>query len=223
MPKSYFSFIPEFDYASRLPDAKTISDSIPVKNLFRRGKLREDILQNLNYFTKYKIIGDDRPDNVANELYGNPYLDWIILLSNNMMNVETEWPMTQESFENYLLKKYTTDENIYAAHHYETQEIKNGAGKVILAKGFEVPKDFTMTYHDENTGTEVIATNITDEISNYTYEERRENDKRNIFCLKGSYVGLVMNDMENIMQYKPGSTQYVNSKLIKGQKIRLFS
>ena len=66
---SYFRGIPDFDYVSRLPDAK-ISDYIPVKNLFKRGKLREDIFGSLQYFTKYKIIGDERPDNVAYKIYG---------------------------------------------------------------------------------------------------------------------------------------------------------
>ena len=68
---SYFDLVPNFDYVSRLPDAK-ISDYIRVKNFFRRATLREDIFQDLAFFTKYSIKGDDRPDNVANQLYENP-------------------------------------------------------------------------------------------------------------------------------------------------------
>ena len=37
-----------------------ISDYIKVKNLFKRGFLREDIFQNLSFFSKYQIVGDDR-------------------------------------------------------------------------------------------------------------------------------------------------------------------
>ena len=65
---NYFSRIPDFEYVSRLPDAK-ISDYITVKNLFKKARLREDIFQNLAFFEKYQIIGDNRPDNVANEIY----------------------------------------------------------------------------------------------------------------------------------------------------------
>ena len=105
MAKSYFKNIPNFEYVSRIATAKNISDTIIVKNLFKRGKIREDILNELTYFTKYQIVGDARPDNVAKQVYNNPYLDWLILLANNMMNVETEWPLTEDAFNKYLLNK----------------------------------------------------------------------------------------------------------------------
>ena len=81
---NYFSQLPDFEYVSRLPDSR-ISDYIPVKNLFMRGKLREDIFQNVAVFTKYKIKGDDRPDNVAFEVYGDANLDWLVLTCNNII------------------------------------------------------------------------------------------------------------------------------------------
>ena len=91
---NYFSQVPDFDYVSRLPDAK-ISDYITVKNLFKRGKLREDIFQDMTTFEKYQIKGDDRPDNVANDFYSDPTLDWLVLISNNIVNIQTEWPLVQ--------------------------------------------------------------------------------------------------------------------------------
>ena len=78
MAKPYFRYVPDFDYVSRLTDAKSISNYVRTKNLFKRAKLRPDIFENLNHFTKYKIIGDDRPDNVAYEVYGDQNLDWLI-------------------------------------------------------------------------------------------------------------------------------------------------
>ena len=75
---NYFSQLPDLEYVSRLPDAK-ISDYNPVKNFFMRGKLREDIFQDVSVFTKYEIRGDDRPDNVAFEVYGDANLDWLVL------------------------------------------------------------------------------------------------------------------------------------------------
>ena len=74
---NYFSQVPDFEYVSRLPNAK-ISDYITVKNLFKRVFLREDIYQNLTFFSKYSIKGEDRPDNVAYKLYDDSELDWII-------------------------------------------------------------------------------------------------------------------------------------------------
>ena len=75
---NYFSKLPNFEYVSRLPDAK-ISDYIAVKNLFKRGAIPEDILDTVALFTKYQIRGDDRPDNVAFFEYGDEDLDWIVL------------------------------------------------------------------------------------------------------------------------------------------------
>ena len=98
---NYFSKVPDFEYVSRLPDAN-ISDYINVKNLFKRVNLRQDIYQDLSFFTKYEIKGDDRPDNVAFKEYGRSDLDWVVLTSNNILNIQSEWPMPQFEFDNYL-------------------------------------------------------------------------------------------------------------------------
>ena len=118
---NYFKKVPDFEYVSRLPDAN-ISDYIPVKNLFKKGALREDIFQDLSFFTKYQVEGDDRPDNVAFKLYNDSSLDWLVLAANNVVNVKTEWPMTQLEYDQYLLDKYGTYEKINEVHHYETTE-----------------------------------------------------------------------------------------------------
>jgi hypothetical protein len=111
---SYFSQVPDFQYISRLPNSQSISDYITVKNLFKRGKIREDIFGNLQFFTKYKIIGNERPDNVAYKIYSDETLDWVVLLSNNILNVQTEWPLSQQGFDNFLLEKYGSYDQINA-------------------------------------------------------------------------------------------------------------
>ena len=103
---SYFRQVPDFDYVNRDSDGRNIGDYTRVKNLFKRVKIREDILQNLAYFTQYKIIGDDRPDNVAFDVYQDETFDWLVLLSNNILNIQTEWPLTQSAFNDFLIKKY---------------------------------------------------------------------------------------------------------------------
>ena len=114
---NYFKQVPDFDYVSRLPDAK-ISDYITVKNLFKRGKLADDIFQDLTVFTKYEIRGDDRPDNVAYKVYDDSDLDWVILLANNIINIQSEWPMPQRDLDRYLIDKYETYEKLNDVHHY---------------------------------------------------------------------------------------------------------
>ena len=125
MSKPYFRYLPNFEYVNRLKENKNISTYIQVKNLFKRGTLREDIFQDLTYFSKYKVVGDERPDNVAYKIYGNQYLDWVVLLSNNIINYENEWPLSQASFNNYLYSKYVTDANLNAVRYYKTNEVKD--------------------------------------------------------------------------------------------------
>ena len=222
MSRPYFSQVPDFLYVNRTPGSKTINDFSQVKNLFKRGKLREDIYSDLSYFTKYKIIGNERPDNVAEKIYDDPTLDWVILLSNNMINIQTEWPMSENSYRNFLLDKYGDDETIGATHHYECTGVKNSKGVDIVPEGLTIDQDFSITYLDPDVGS-VTVSNISQSISNLEYENKIEDAKRNIFILKPIYLNTIFNDLDKIMEYKKGSTQYVSETLVKGESIRLYS
>jgi len=215
---NYFSKVPNLDYVSRLPDAN-ISDYIPVKNLFKKGKLREDIFQDLAVFTKYKIEGDDRPDNVAFKVYGDSNLDWLILASNNIINIQTEWPMNQYVYDQYLLDKYGTYDKLNDVHHYETIDIKDNTGVTLLKEGLRVPSDYTFKYQDLNT---TYSVNPVKEITNLEYENKIQDDNRNIWVLKERYINIALDDLENMMIYKKGSSQYVTESLKRGDNIRLF-
>ena len=220
---NYFKQVPDFEYVSRLPDAK-ISDYIAVKNLFKKAELRPDIFQDLSTFQKYQIKGDDRPDNVAEDFYQDSSLDWLVLTCNNIINVQTEWPMSQRDFDRFLLDKYGTYANLESTHHHETLEVKNSKGVVMLEKGLEVESDFSFSYYDwwlkeQKT---IATANLVTEVTNYQYEEKIEDAKRNIFLLKIRYLNLVTDDLEEIMTYKKGSTQYVDETLKRADNIRLY-
>ena len=219
---NYFDLIPDFDYVSRLPDAK-ISDYIRVKNFFRRATLREDIFQSLTFFTKYSIEGDDRPDNVAHKVYENSSLDWVILLANNITHIPTEWPMPQNDFDRFLLDKYDNYDTIYnGVHHHETIEVKDSNDVTIVPAGLEVSSDFNQTYYDYYISGMVTASNITRPVTNYEYEEKLENKKREIFVLKQEYLTVILDDIEDLMPYKKSSTEYINGNLKKSENIRLY-
>ena len=220
---SYFKRLPSFQYVSRLPGAR-ISDYITVKNLFKKGIIRPDIFQDLAFFEKYKIIGDDRPDNVAFQVYDDSSLDWIVLLSNNIINVQTEWPLSQNNFDRFLLDKYGDYNTLYnGVHHYETVEEKNSQGVTIVAAGLEVQSNYSISYYDYFIDSQVTKNNLVVPITNYEYEERLENNKRNIFLLKPKYLNVVFDDLDEMMVYEKGSTQYVSETLKRGDNIRLYS
>jgi|TARA_R100001015_G_C4614352_1_gene170173 hypothetical protein len=220
---NYFKQVPNLEYVSRLPNAK-ISDYITVKNLFKRGTLADDIFQDLTIFTKYEIKGDDRPDNVANKVYEDPDLDWVILLANNIINIQSEWPMPQRDFDRYLLDKYETYEKLNEVHHYETLECKNLVGAVVVPKGLWVESDYSVTYYDWYAGAEMTksSSDIVVSVTNYEYEDNLENEKRNIYLLKARYLNIIKDDLKEMMQYKKGSTQYLDKTLKIAENIRLY-
>jgi hypothetical protein len=229
MANQYFRKVPNFEYVNRLPNSK-IGDYIQVKNFFKKGKIRSDIIDNLVFFDKYKIIGNDRPDNVSFDFYGDSNLDWIVLLSNNIINIQTEWPLTQESFDRYLFEKYgipgdselDTYNRIYNdIHHYETTEIKNSSGVTILKAGIQVEEDFSISYYD-NLTENVVELNSVIGVTNYEYEEKNEENKRNIFLLKPKYLNIIIDDMDDIMKYEKGSGQFKTETLKTADNIRIY-
>ena len=329
MPKPYFKQVPNLEYINRTAGNNDISNYINVKNLFKRGRLRPDLIGNLNYFSKYKIIGDERPDNVAFKEYKDPSLDWVVLLANNILNVQSEWPLPQNALDEILLEKYGTYQKLYQEiHHYETVEIKNSRGGIVLPGGLETPntwrtngnyiqaintkinqisgseskvatvtmnngirdlkvgsevfidnvssnvyngrfpvtsilavgdvvirftyilpsiptvkqpeiggtEEVTFTvegnigtgnayyyeYYDNKSYHTIPAAKMTKAVTNYQYEMDIENRKRNIRLLKMNYMTIVREDMESLMKYKKGGTQYVSTTLKRGENIKLY-
>lgn len=249
MARQYFRQIPNFKYVDRHSDSKNIGNFTEVKNLFKRVKIRDEIFENLNFFDKYVIVGDERPDNIAYYFYKDQTLDWLILLSNNILNVYEEWPLSNESFDAVMLEKYGSYEKLNSISHYETEEVKNSVGKVIVPKGIKLSSNLIVDYrkkivdddggyienpdyqnkvpyfvefYDEGTGNDVLVSNIADPITFKDVEERKENDKRQIYLLKREYVSLVYEDLDKIMKYKKGATQFLTDTLKQGDNIKLY-
>ena len=219
---SYFSEVPNFEYVSRLPDAK-ISDYITVKNFFKRGFLREDIFQNLAFFTKYSITGNDRPDNVAFEIYQDSTLDWLVLMANNIVNIQNEWPISNTDFDELMLDKYGSYDTLFnGIHHYETIEVKDARDVKILNAGLKVESNYSITFFDERAD-QMKTVTPTIPVTNYQYEQKVNEDKRNIYLLQPRYVQVVRDDLEDLMTYREGSTQYMSETLKRADNIRLFS
>ena len=219
---SYFSEVPNFEYVSRLPDAK-ISDYITVKNFFKKGFLREDIFQNLSFFTKYSITGNDRPDNVAFEIYQDSSLDWLVLMANNIVNIQNEWPISNTDFDELMLDKYGSYDTLFnGIHHYETIEVKDARDVKILNAGLKVESNYSITFFDERAD-QMKTVTPTIPVTNYQYEQKVNEDKRNIYLLQPRYVQVVRDDLEDIMTYREGSTQYMSETLKRADNIRLFS
>jgi hypothetical protein len=213
---NYFDLFPNVELPSFSDKRRSSYDYITLKNLFKRGRVRNDIYGNVTSFSKYLVLDGERPDTVARKLYDNEQLDWIILLSNNIINVQDEWPMGQYEFQRYLDNKYSK-EQLGEIRHYTTNEIRNKEGILVLQGGLIVDSDFTYKY-TEIDGT-IQSVNSVSSVS-YLQHEIEENDKkRTINVLRKKYIGIIIDDMRKIMSYTD-SSQFVNRKLKKGDNIR---
>lgn len=135
---AYFRELPNFQYTSNFKNKQFNTDVIISKNIFKRAKIREDFKNSFTVFDYYTITNNERPDQVAEQVYGNSQLDWVILVTNNIINVKDDWPLDGNSFYNYLLEKYGSEENIAAIHHYETLEILDEYNRVVVPGGLIV-------------------------------------------------------------------------------------
>ena len=223
MANPYFRNLPDFLYVNRNDTQRETENYSVVKNFFKRAKLRGDIFENLTFFEKFIVQGDDRPDNVAHEVYGDPFLDWVVLLSNNVINVQSEWPLSQADFFTYLNEKYDNETVLYSGiHHYEANEVKTSNNDIIIASGTRVSVGQSVSYFDDGLENQVVVTDIALPVTNYTFEENENNKKREIFLLKPIYLSVVFDDLEKIMKYKEGSTQFLDETLVQGDNIRLY-
>ena len=213
---AYFELFPNVELPSYSEKRSSSYDTIIVKNLFKRGKVREDFFQNVAAFNKFMVEGDDRPDNVAYQLYEDDQLDWVVLLSNNIINVRDEWPMSQYDFQRYIDNKYDPVQ-LGQIHHYETKEIRLPDGVLALQAGLEVDANFTFSYSYESTDYNI---NDVISISNLEYEIKKNDDKRSIYVIRPEYVNIIISDMREIMKYED-SSQYISRKLKKGDNLRI--
>ena len=211
---SYFRELPNLEYQSFLSSRKGSDDYLLVKNIFRRVKLRDDLQNVFTIFNKYEIQEGARPDTVAEELYGSSQYDWVVLIGAGIINVRNEWPLSNGDIYRYSEQLYGNDLN--DVHHYETKEVKDSRGRLILPAGKIV--DSTFTIPDPNISIQTL--NPVVGISNYEYEVRKNNKKRDIYILKPSYLQQAINDTRKAMTYDR-SSQYVNDKLIRTENTRV--
>ena len=213
---SYFRELPDLNYQSPLKTKTSSRSYVRVKNLFRRVKLRDDLNNVFTLFNKYQISDGARPDTVAEELYGNPELDWVVLLTAGIINVHNEWPLSSRDIYRFSESKYGLDLN--NIHHYETTLVKNSDGKTILPAGMVVDSTFTMVNPDSPTYANITPVPVVG-ISNYEYEVKINEEKRGKYVLRREYLQQYLNDMRSIMYYDK-SSQFVNRRLIETENTR---
>ena len=210
----YFRELPNLLYPSFLPEKTSSLDFIEVKNIFRRIKVRDDLFNNFTVFNKYEIPEGARPDTVAEDIFGSPNLDWVVLTVAGILNVRNEWPLSNRDLYNYANNKY--GESLNSTRFFETTEVKDSSGRLILPKGKVVDSNFTIP----KPGTPTATLNPVVGISNYEYETRLNDEKRNINILRKEYLNQFIDDMKTLMVYSK-SSEYLDENTIRTENTNI--
>ena len=216
MDRHYFQKVPNFRYKN--PEAQNYDrdNYVEAKNLFLRAKLRDDELNSISFLDKYTIKEGESPEQVAEELYGDPEYDWIIFTINNMTNVRSDWPMSGKELYEYCYNKYDGDLN--ATRYYETKEVRDSQNRLVMPAGKIVDRDFTIPHPDNPNIRLGIGIPLDDPfiigVSNYLAETRENEKKRNIRVMKPEYLTQFMTDLTEIFTYSK-SSQYESRTLKK--------
>jgi len=144
---TYFKDLPNLLYPSQLPDKNSSDDYIEVKNIFKRAKIRDDILNAITSFNYYRIEDNERPDHIAKKVYDDPELDWTILVTNNITNLNAQWPLNNESLYNYCIDKYGSEEALNEIYGYETIQINDEYNRTLLSSGLVVDENYSNNFN----------------------------------------------------------------------------
>jgi len=212
----YFRYLPDIEYPSPFKDRVSDRDYVKLKNFFRRVKLRDDVQDQLTVFDNYEVKQGERPDTIANEYYGDPELDWLVLISNNIVNVRDEWPLDDKHLYEYALEKHGNNLNDFK--YYLTREVKDADGRLHLPADIVVKSDFQFPNPNQLGNMLNPVTGVT----YYEYEVLENNKKRSISLLRTQYVQQAINDLREDLRYDR-SSQFVDNETIRANNDRVNS
>ena len=183
--------------------------------------------------TKYYIRDGERPDTIAEILYGDPRLDYVVVLVANIININHEWPLRDHQVYDYALSKYGSVQKMNEIKYYETFEIRDDKDRQILPPNLIVDVDFKIdgTIHkfpstrytlrseagynqlDDKDEYTVTTDGIARAVTNLEYEYTVNQNKSEIDVLDINYLQTFINDLRNIVKYDK-SSNYINSSLV---------
>lgn len=139
---AYFRELPFIQYPLRFENQSSNQDFTLVRNIFRRAKIQERIANYVTAFTYYQITENERPDQIADRIYGDSELDWVILIVNNITNYQSKWPLGNNIFYEYLINKYGSEENLNSLKFLETEEVRDEFDRLVVPASLQVDSDF---------------------------------------------------------------------------------
>lgn len=188
----YFSNFPDIDYAWKMNKAGLI-DKIKIKDYFHLLVPRDDIFRSETIYSEYVVENGMRPDQVSYKVYGDEQYYWVILQINEITDFYNQWPMSQLQLDDYLVRKYGSLEATNEIHHYETTDVFDIDGNLVLPRGMQVPGDFNFRY-PQRPGSMAdsfanLASGAVIAVTNRKYEYDLNFEKSQIEILQPKYIG----------------------------------
>ena len=153
-----------------------------VTNLLRRVRLRTKVKTNVMLFDTYDVKNGETPEMIADKLYGDPELHWVVLMVNDITDRFHQWPLSVAQLNQYITDKY---DDVDGTHHYEVAQDSG---------------DTTVKIWVENdVDTDAYTSESITRITNYEYEEKEQDRKRQIQLLDPEYVPLFINEFNRKM------------------------
>jgi len=191
----YFSYLNDLKYAVNI-DKAGHANEINIKDFFNLVRIREGIYKKETIYTSHYVKNGERPEQISYDLYGTEAYYWTVLQCNDIVDYYNEWPLSQVELNDYILKKYGGYEGAGEVHHWETQEVLDERGVLVLPKGMYVHEGFTYEYRPNPT-IPVYRTSFPAAVSNADYEQRVNEEKSNIQVINQIYISDIVRDFRN--------------------------
>jgi len=175
----YFAYFPKGTY-----DIDNSGNEKIVTNLMRRVKVRSKVLNEASLYDLYDVPEGETPEITSLKHFGSPYYHWVILMTNNITDRYYGWPLSTYEFEQYLNSKYPNA--VDSVHHYE---ITQSSGRTTG----EGPSDYTHKIQVNSTVSGATA------VTNREYEERLQDEKRQIKLLNAAYLPILLDEFEDLI------------------------
>ena len=172
-------------------DLKKNGKPLNLTNITLRFKINDLIRDKSVVMYDYDVQNGERPDIIAYKYYDDETLDWVILLVNNLIDPQFEWPLDDQSFERYIRKKYGSLEAAKRTNHSYEQVLHfqsvNFDGTIVPEKKVIIDKE---SYDSANPTLRELGTYRA--IDKYTHELRLNDARSRIKILDERYItGLV--------------------------------
>ena len=212
----YFNYFPKTFYTSN----NDVNGVEAITNIIARFAFDSQLKENTSAFYPYQVQDSDTPEIIADKYYGNVEYHWVVLLFNNIIDPQFDWPLKSDTLIDYIDKKYTANgtANTPAQSGLSWALSENnvqGYFKVITSTandGTITTEKITIdanTYANVTIGSNTYTTQAGESVrvvttketqSYYTYETNLNESKREINLIKSDFLPQIEKEFKRIVR-----------------------